>query len=474
MIKRIASKALHYTAAIDIAAVFGSFNLWQAPICWAGETVSVTTSENLQTVVNQYPASTTFSLAPGIYRLQSVTPKNNDQFIGQPGAILSGAALLTDFTQNGSYWTAQVSVTEAASYRGECQAANPACMYPEDLFFNSVPKQRVTSLSSVGPGSWYLNYSTGTVYMGDDPAGYTVEVSLLPHAFTGPAQGLIIENLIIEKYAPQAGSGAVDGQSGGAYWTVQSNEIRYNHGMGIGSGNGMYIYENNIHNNGQLGMGGGGSNVLVESNQIAYNNYANYSYFWEAGGAKFCSVTNLKIEYNYSHNNNGPGFWNDINSQGVTYNGNEASANIEAGILFEISNNATITNNFIWNDGFDTVGSTIWYGAGILISNSSNVTITGNTVNNCMNGIGEIMQNRGNGPSGQPYVLENVAVNNNTVTQDTGLAAGIVLGSGYNDSVYTSYGNTFSANRWYLTNPSAAYFFWMGESISLATFNTDL
>jgi hypothetical protein len=310
--------------------------------------------------------------------------------------------------------------------------------------------------------------------MGDNPSAHTVEISLLPHAFTGSAQSVIIENLIIEKYASQAGSAAIDGQSGSLWWAVKSNEIRYNHGMGVGSGSEMYIYGNNIHHNGQLGMGGGGSNVTVESNQIAYNNYAGYDFFWEAGGTKFCGVTNLVVKYNYSHSNNGPGFWNDINSQGVTYDGNEASGNVEAGILYEISNNATITNNFIWNDGFDPAGSTIWYGAGILISNSSNVTISGNTVNNCVNGIGEIMQNRGNGPNGQPYTLENVVVSNNTVTQDTGLAAGIVFGSGYNDSVYTSYGNTFSSNRWYLTNPSGLYFLWMGEPIALATFNTEL
>ena len=131
------------------------------------------------------PASTTFSLAPGIHRLQSVVPKSGDAFVGQTGAILSGAALLTSFTQSGSYWTAHVTVTQAASYPGKCNSSSPACIYPEDLFFNNVPKTRVTSLSSVGPGKWYLNYSTGTAYMGDNPAGYTVEMSELRYAFTG-------------------------------------------------------------------------------------------------------------------------------------------------------------------------------------------------------------------------------------------------------------------------------------------------
>ena len=266
--------------------------------------------------------------------------------------------------------------------------------------------------------------------MGDDPSGSTVEISLLPYAFSGSAQSVIINNLIIEKYACQAGSGAVDGRSGSLSWTVENSEIRYNHGMGIGTGDGMYIYENNVHHNGELGMGGGGSNVRVSNNQISYNNYAGYSYYWESGGAKFCAVTNLTVENNNSYNNVGPGFWNDINSQTVTYSGNQTSGNNVAGILFEISDGATIINNTITNDGYYPNESSIWIGGGIVISNSSDVTISGNTITNCMNGIGGILQDRGDNPSGTPYTLENVVVQGNTITQSTGMAMGIVEGPG--------------------------------------------
>jgi len=97
---------------------------------WAGQNVTVTPWENLQSLVNEYPAGTTFTLASGLHRYQSVVPKNNDVFIGETGAILSGAALLGNFRQSGSTWTSQVQVSEASSYRGQCQAAYPACIYP--------------------------------------------------------------------------------------------------------------------------------------------------------------------------------------------------------------------------------------------------------------------------------------------------------------------------------------------------------
>jgi hypothetical protein len=439
---------------------------------WAGQTVAVPTWENLQAVVNEYPAGTTFTLESGLHRYQSVVPKNNDVFIGESGAILSGAALLGNFRQSGSTWTAQAQVNEASSYNGQCQAAYPACVYPEDLFFDSTPKTRVARLALVGAGKWYLNYQTGTVYMGDNPAGHTVEISILGHAFTGSAASVTISNLIVEKYASQASSGAIDGSAGSLYWNVESNEVRHNHGMGIRSGNGMYIHSNKVHDNGQLGLGGGGSNICVQSNQIYLNNYAGYDWGWEAGGVKFAWVSNLSIQYNYSHDNQGPGFWTDLDSQDVLYDENEASNNKVAGILHEISFNANITGNYIFNDGFTPSGPSLWYGAGILISNSSNVTVHGNTVINCMNGIGGIMTNRGNNPNGQPYLLQKLDVTDNTVTQTTGTAAGIVVGGGYDNSVYTSWNNHFQENTFNLSQPATYYYFyWLNEPWTLATWN---
>jgi len=158
-----------------------------------------------------------------------------------------------------------------------------------------------------------------------------------------------------------ATTGAVEGSAGSAYWAIENNEIRYNHGRGITTGNGMYILENNVHHNGDLGIGGGGLNVCIQHNQITYNNYAGYSYYWEAGGAKFAYATTFIVEYNYSENNGGPGFWNDLNSEGITYNENATSNNIEAGILSEISTNVTISGNYIAHDAFNPSGAGIWW-----------------------------------------------------------------------------------------------------------------
>ena len=233
---------------ICLGVVVSTIGLFPSARCWAQQVVTVSPGDDLQSLVNAYPGNTKFEFTAGIYRLQSIVPKDNDQFVGLGGAILSGAALLTSFSQSGSIWVSQVQVTGASSYRGTCLAAFPLCTYPEDLFFDNVLKQRVASSSAVGPGKWYLDYSTGKVYMGDNPSGHSVEISLLPHAFSGLGLNVIIFDLTIEKYASVAGDGAVNGTVSNG-WGVEWCELRYNHGLGIQSGNGMYILRCLAHNN---------------------------------------------------------------------------------------------------------------------------------------------------------------------------------------------------------------------------------
>lgn len=442
--------------------------------CQAQQTVTVYPGQNLQQLVNQYGPNTTFSFTPGIYYMQSIVPQSYDSFVGSRSAILSGATLLTSFSQNGSYWVASAPVQQAASYPGQCGGNNPNCMLPEDLFFDNNLKTRVGSLSAVGPGTWYLNYSTGNVYMGDNPTGHTVEISVLGMAFGGAATNVTISGLTIEKYASVGGSGAINA-SGTDYWSVSGNEVRFNHGIGIQTGDGSYIYNNYAHTNGELGIGGQGQNITIQSNEISWNNYADYTIYNEAGGAKFTSVQNLTFRYNYSHNNTGPGFWTDINSQYILCDSNQFTGNQAAGVLIEISSNATVSNNYVWNDGFNPDGPGIWWGDGILISDSANVSVYFNTVANCMNGIAGLLANRGSGPNGQPYLLQNVNVNSNWITQGSGIAAGIgIEGTGFDNSVYTSWGNQFQYNTFYLGNPNGDYFYWMGYAMSLSAWGTVL
>jgi len=433
--------------------------------------VVVRPGDNIQALVESHPPGTNFDITPGIYRLQSIRPKDGDTFSGEPGADLTGAQVLNGFTQQGRYWVANVSVSAQASYRGVCDQEHPACMFPEDVFVDDAPLQRVARLSDVTTGKWYLDYNAGEAYLGSNPAGHKVEISLVPYAFHGSAKNVTIENLTIEKYANVAGDGAVEGKSEGNAmsdgWVVRNNVIKLNHGMGIRLGNQMQVLNNKVMNNGQMGLGGSGANILVAGNEIAYNNYAGYKYGWEAGGTKFTFTRGLVVRDNFVHDNNGPGLWTDIENHDTLYEHNRTTANKEAGILHEISYHAIIRDNTIENDGYAAPGQTSpWFGGGIVITASQDVEVYGNTVTDCMNGIIGLQPYRKR-QAGGGYFLRNLYVHNNIVTQKAGIAAGILKSSPLDDSVFTSWNNRFIDNTFHLGSQNGKYFEWMDAAQTL-------
>ncbi len=433
--------------------------------------VIVHSGDNIPTLVAQNPSGTEFHIQSGVYRLQSIVPKEGDSFIGEAGAVLNGAEPLTGFSRSGRFWTAPVQVTERPSYRGECTDAHPYCTFPADIFIDDRPLTRVADLQELRPGAWYLDRRSQTAYFVDDPSGHNVEMSIRQFAIRGDAPNVRIEGLTVEKYASEAGDGAIDGRSlsghMGANWVVKDNVVTLNHGAGIRLGDGMQVLGNKVVANGQLGIGGSGTNGVVDGNEMARNNYAGYKYDWEAGGSKFAFTHNLIVRNNDAHDNVGPGLWTDLENENTLYDHNHTASNRGGGILHEVSYRATIRNNVIENDGFsDNHKTAPWYGAGIVIAGSSDVEVLGNTVRNCMNGIIGIQPQRELSRQGMPYQLRNLNVHDNIVIQSDGTAAGIVRSGALDDEVFDSWNNRFVNNRFQFADPSARYFAWKGAQLS--------
>ncbi len=61
-----------------------------------GEEIRVRPGDDLQTLVSRSPAGTTFRLMAGVYRRQSITPRDGMTFVGEPGTVLDGE-LITEF-----------------------------------------------------------------------------------------------------------------------------------------------------------------------------------------------------------------------------------------------------------------------------------------------------------------------------------------------------------------------------------------
>jgi parallel beta-helix repeat protein len=417
--------------------------------------------QDIQAKVSSYPGGTSFLLKAGIHRNQRITPKAGDTFVGEAGTILSGARRLTTFVHQGGYWVVSGQTQQGQRLGRNCLPSHPRCTYPEQLFINDVLLLHVGSLAAVSPGRWYFDYGADKIYFADDPTGKKVETSVTDRAFDGIASNVTIRALTIEKYANPAGRGVIGYVSAGPGWSVENNTIRWNFGAGIKTGPGMHAVGNNIHHQGQMGISGSGDNVLVQDNEIAYNNTAGFTMGWEAGATKFTRTDGLIVRGNYSHDNHGPGLWTDIDNINTLYENNRVENNDWRGIFHEISYKATIRNNICRGNGFglptDRPISPV-DGAGILVSNSPNVEVYGNTVSGNKNGIAALETNRGSGKYGV-YDVVNLNVHDNSVTQATGRAAGAVQNVG-NNAIYTSRNNRFVHNT-YDIGSASRQFRWM-------------
>ena len=424
-------------------AVGGTDAGMRAPAIPAGA-VSIAPGQRAAAIVSSRPAGTTFVFEPGVHRGVTIRPRDGDRFLGRSGAILSGAAVLRGFAARDGYWAAGGQRSELFG-AGGCEVLADgsryrACVHPEQLFVDGETWRQVSELSELGPGRWFFDYGRDRVYVGADPAGRAVELSTTAHAFVGTARDVRIAGLVIERYANRARTGAIEA-GGSSGWTVEANELRFNHGFGLRIGHGMRVLDNYVHRNGQVGLGGIGNDVLVAGNEIAYNHTGGFLEAWEAGATKFVLTRNLVFRENWVHHNRGRGVWTDIDNVDALIEHNLVEWNTHGGIVHEISYDAVIRDNIARHNG---LGFGVWvWGAQILVQNSADVIVTGNDVTVSAaggNGIAIVNQERGVGPRG-PYRSNRVTVSDNTI-RHLGLAGRNGAPNGCHQT------NTFDRNRY--------------------------
>jgi parallel beta-helix repeat protein len=282
-------------------------------------------------------------------------------------------------------------------------------------------------------------------------------------AFSGSADHVVIKGLVIEHYAPGSQKDAVYGATG-IGWLIEGNEFRYNDGGGLHVGKGMRVIRNVFHHNAQTGLGGNGDSVLVEGNEIAFNNYQKtYDYNWEAGGAKFVRTRWLTLRNNYVHDNWGPGLWVDIDCWKTVIEHNRVETNAAVGIFVEISYEAIVRNNSATGNGFDQS----WVdGGGIEVNSSPDVEVYGNTVVGNRNGIVAMEGSRGTGAYG-PRLVQNFYAHDNIVDVSKGGVSGLaVYGTGTSTDIFLTGRNNRFARNTYRLGSNVRPFHWKDGKIS--------
>jgi len=395
------------------------------------------------------------------------------------------------------------------------------CNMAQTVFFDGVPLRRVLSRRELVSGTFYEDFSANQIWLYDNPSEHLVEQASASSIIRSTYTGITVSGFLIEKSAVQAQYGGIDAEYNGRKgWVIQNNEIRYHHGAGVSvltrsSAGGSILRGNFIHDNGQEGIDGCGSDHVVEHNEISHNNTLGYDPFWEADGVKFGCGTGYEVEDltfsgNYVHDNAGNGLWLDINSYNITItrnrisnNGFTCSANsvpgsscannggdqVGDGIVLEISDRCMISNNTLTNNGFTATApntsSGFYVSAAILLAETPNCEVYGNRVRG-VQGIGMLQQYRNdqctfNGrnyfPDGTPvcpydssnkvstHQVHDTFIHDNAMTEtaqpNNPEIAGLDSDMTNDDVYFTSRHNRYVHNTYHLPVLTGAYFTWL-------------
>ena len=211
----------------------------------------------------------TFMLMPGVHRGPTVEPKNGMSFLGEPGAIMSGAEVLSGFSTVGDVWVLAGVETQGRNH-GVCVDDYDGCALSQDLFMDDVMLWQVTKRDDLKAGTWYRDGDV--VRVADDPTNRRIEISVTPYAFIGTADDVEIRGIAVEKYATPAQEGAIQSQAQadgamGTNWLIADVEISGSHSAGIRAGDHTIIRGVYVHDNGQLGVTAAGEHESAHQGQ---------------------------------------------------------------------------------------------------------------------------------------------------------------------------------------------------------------
>jgi len=234
------------TLAASISSAYGP----QPTITCPSGAIDILPGQNIQSIVNLYPGTTTFCLHAGVHSLtSSITPKTGNTFVGEYGAILDG-----------SNWSSTDS-TQAA-FRAHNQDIDFVTI--RNLVIRKMPQKGIHAYYWLTPDHWTIEYN---------------EIANNKTGILFPDQSMVRNNYIHHNYGdPSATDPALRGGGYGGYssgnTTFENNEIAYNGKEQKVMESVNVTFRNNFvhHNQGDgIWYDGGNPGAVVEGNRVEDN-----------------------------------------------------------------------------------------------------------------------------------------------------------------------------------------------------------
>lgn len=296
-------------------------------------------------------------------------------------------------------WDPDVTVRSACGYADSLRNNTKVAGDPQSVFINDIKLTQVSSLSQVTANSFFYDWYTKKMYIGQNPSGKKVELAKRTQAFM-LNKGLdggqyAFKGIGFKRYASGGGDGSPDNFT--IMNTVFLNEPQKpmiiensvfvdNSGAGLGFSrpkdskvtNSVFAYNGyaGLQGNGSRSAGNGArDDFTIETNVFNANNDQHF----DVKCSQACGAANIKlnnmvgtiVKNNIAENaqSGAYGIWCDINCSEVNIVNNISKNNAKVGIFYEISRNGVIASNLAIDNGEDGIGVT-----------SSNTKVYNNTV----------------------------------------------------------------------------------------------
>lgn len=352
---------------------------------------------SLSRALSAAPAGSTVVIRGGVYAADalSLTKKLTLQPYPHEQVWISGSVAIpaSDWVPDGTAWRKDgwtyefPRVSTTGLYSSPCPAcidtAYPEADYRDQVFMDGVPRKQVLRRQDVVAGTFYVDNAADQIFVGDNPAGRSVEATAYRYALVFPrstpaSAGSIIRGLGF-RYYPELAMYVETSRV-----LIENNAFVWNGSRGLnlnGSGTGdwgddLRVVGNTFSFNGRKGVGGNDTDrMLFEGNVVSFNNTEFFRLAWDAAGAKFTRCDDAVFRNNAFENNNSTGLWLDVSVTDAKLVSNIARSNRSIGMQFEVSSRAIIASNLAVENG-----------QGIQVSGSSSAQIYNNTlVNNTEN-----------------------------------------------------------------------------------------
>ncbi len=225
--------------------------------------------------------------------------------------------------------------------------------HPDQVWIGGTELRQVSSQSAVRSGTFYVNYSTGRMYIGNDPSR---PVRRRERPAAGLPASRVRDALLgfgIRRFADSVPhQGVITAYSDTT--TIENVDVRDSATAGIGIfGSNSRLNRVSVIGSGQLGVGAHhADNFIISNSTMRDSNDQYFNPTPSAGGIKVTTSRGVTLANSDIRGTYGNGFWVDESTYDITVVNNAIHGNTGRGVFLELSAKVVVADNLIkWNGG---------------------------------------------------------------------------------------------------------------------------